>query len=99
MATFLAGGVPIVELKAAAGAAANVACDGPKGAGQDDRHSRARLLLLDSPLPPGNNMRHRKFISTGGYMKSIVAFSLLLLLTGCGIRSEVVRVNVPDIRV
>ncbi|MEN3033173.1 hypothetical protein, partial [Chromobacterium amazonense] len=25
--------------------------------------------------------------------------ALLLLLTGCGIRTEVVRVNVPDIRV
>lgn len=32
-------------------------------------------------------------------MKSIIAFSVLLLLTGCGIRTEVVRVNVPDIRV
>lgn len=32
-------------------------------------------------------------------MKSIIAFSLLLLLTGCGVRTEVVRVNVPDIRV
>jgi len=35
-----------VEPKAAAGAAANVAHgDGPKGAGQDDRHSHARLLF------------------------------------------------------
>ncbi|AWH27082.1 hypothetical protein [Stenotrophomonas sp. YAU14D1_LEIMI4_1] len=32
-------------------------------------------------------------------MKSIIAATLLLLLTGCGIRTEVVRVNVPDIRV
>lgn len=32
-------------------------------------------------------------------MKSIIAPALLLLLTGCGIRTEVVRVNVPDIRV
>ncbi|MNN85116.1 hypothetical protein D3C81_2023670 [compost metagenome] len=32
--------------KVAAGAAANVACDGPEGAGQDDRHSHARLLLV-----------------------------------------------------
>lgn len=32
-------------------------------------------------------------------MKSIIGLSLLLLLTGCGIRTEVVRVNVPDIRV
>ena len=32
-------------------------------------------------------------------MKSIITLALLLLLTGCGIRTEVVRVNVPDIRV
>ncbi len=32
-------------------------------------------------------------------MKLIIAPALLLLLTGCGIRTEVVRVNVPDIRV
>jgi len=35
----------------------------------------------------------------GEYMKSIITLALLLLLTGCGIRTEVVRVNVPDIRV
>jgi len=32
-------------------------------------------------------------------MKSIIGLSLLLLLTGCGSRTEVVRGNVPDIRV
>ncbi len=41
-----------VEPKAAAGAAANVAHgDGPKGAGQDDRHSHARLSSKRSARP------------------------------------------------
>lgn len=32
-------------------------------------------------------------------MKSLVAATLLLFLTGCGMRTEMVRVNVPDARV
>ncbi|WP_262226204.1 hypothetical protein, partial [Stenotrophomonas maltophilia] len=40
-----------VERKAAAGAAANVACDGPEGAGQDDRRSHARLRASEARDP------------------------------------------------
>ncbi|WP_414490925.1 hypothetical protein, partial [Stenotrophomonas maltophilia] len=40
-----------VELKAAAGAAANVACDGPEGAGQDDRHSHAPIQASEARDP------------------------------------------------
>gem|GEM_PF-1426392 len=44
--------LPCVEPKAAAGAAANVAHgEGPKGAGQDDRHSHARLTSKRSARP------------------------------------------------
>ena len=44
--------LPCVEPKAPAGAAANVAHgDGPKGAGQDDRHSHARLTSKRSARP------------------------------------------------
>ncbi|HFJ9615898.1 TPA: hypothetical protein ACG4NT_003559, partial [Stenotrophomonas maltophilia] len=43
--------VPSVEPKAAAGAAVNVACDGPEGAGQDDRHSHARLRASEARDP------------------------------------------------
>lgn len=32
-------------------------------------------------------------------MKSNICFVLLLLLTGCGLRTEMVRVNAPDVRV
>lgn len=48
---------------------------------------------------PRDNAQDKDTIPTGEYMKSIIGLSVLLLLTGCGIRTEVVRVNVPDIRV